>query len=98
VPELEVDLPATAIGKDYLGSSIVGAAPSGSGVQVSLAGLLGLALSPVDGVELNVLGLNFGVSPNGVKLPLVGRIGSSPVPGHGGEAAQPDAQAPGGEP
>jgi hypothetical protein len=77
VPELELDLPATAIGKDYLGSSIFGSAPSGSGAQVSLGGVLGLAMSAVDGVELNVLGLNFGVSPNGVKLPMVGRIGSS---------------------
>ena len=82
VPELEVDLPATAIGKDYLGSSIVGAAPSGSGVQLSLGGVLGVAVSAVDGVELNLLGLNFGVSPNGVKLPIVGRIGG-PEPGKG---------------
>ena len=48
VPELELDLPATAIGKDYLGSSIVGAAPSGSGVQLSFGGVLGLAVSAVD--------------------------------------------------
>ncbi len=74
VPELEIDLPATAIGKDYLGSSIFAAAPSGSGFQVSLRGLLGVAASGVDGVELNLLGLNFGVGPNGVKLPIVGRI------------------------
>ncbi len=76
VPELEVDLPATAIGKDYLGDSVFAAAPSGSGFQVSLKGLLGFAASGVDGVELNVLGLNFGISPNGLKLPFVGRIGS----------------------
>ncbi len=75
VPELEVDLPATAIGKDYLGSSIVSRAPSGSGFQLSLAGLLGVAASRVDGLELDVLGLNFGVSGSGLKLPLVGRIG-----------------------
>ena len=74
VPELEIDLPATAIGKDYLGSSIFAAAPSGRGFQVSLGGLLGFAASAVDGVELNFLGLNFGVSPSGVKLPIVGRI------------------------
>jgi hypothetical protein len=77
VPELEIDLPATAIGKDYLGSSVFSTAPSGSGFQVSLGGLLGVAASGVDGLELNVLGLNFGVSPNGLKLPLVGRIGST---------------------
>jgi len=75
VPELEVDLPATAIGKDYLGGSIVGSAPSGRGVQVSLLGLFGVAVSAVDGVEINLLGLNFGVSPSGLKLPMVGRIG-----------------------
>ncbi|HEX2199744.1 MAG TPA: DUF3750 domain-containing protein [Burkholderiales bacterium] len=75
VPELRVDLPATAIGKDYLGGSMFGKAPSGSGYQVSLGGLLGVAASKVDGLEINVLGLNFGVSPNGVKLPLVGIIG-----------------------
>lgn len=75
VPELEADLPATAIGKDYLGGSIVSRAPSGGGFQLSLAGLLGVAASRVDGIELNVLGLNFGVSGSGLKLPLVGRIG-----------------------
>jgi hypothetical protein len=76
VPELEIDLPATAIGKDYLGSSLFASAPSGSGFQFSLAGLLGFAASGVEGLEINLLGLNFGVGPNGLKLPLVGRIGS----------------------
>ena len=89
VPELAVDLPSTAIGKDYLGSAIFGAAPSGSGFQVSLGGVLGMAVSAVDGLEFNLLGLNFGVSPNGVKLPIVGRVGSSSVPSHGAEDARP---------
>jgi len=89
VPELELDLPATAIGKDYLGSSIVGAAPSGSGVQLSLGGVLGVAMSAVDGLEFNVLGLNFGISPNGVKLPMVGRVGGSSAPGDGAQASPP---------
>jgi hypothetical protein len=75
VPELQLDLPATAIGKDYLGGSIFGAAPSGSGFQLSLGGILGFAASAVDGLEFNVLGLNFGLSPTGIKLPLIGRIG-----------------------
>lgn len=75
VPELEADLPATAIGKDYLGSDFVSTAPSGRGFQFSLRGLLGVAASGVDGLEFNVLGLNFGVSPSGIKLPMVGRIG-----------------------
>ena len=76
VPELGADLPATAIGKDYLGSDFVSTAPSGRGVQLSLKGLLGVAASAVDGVELNILGLNFGVSLSGIKLPLIGRIGA----------------------
>jgi hypothetical protein len=76
VPELQVDLPATAIGKDYLGASVIAAAPSGSGFQLSLGGLLGVAASSVDGLEINLLGLNFGASASGVKLPLVGRIGA----------------------
>ena len=84
MPELEVDLPATAIGKDYLGSAMVAAAPSGSGVQLSLGGVLGVAVSGVDGLEFNVLGLNFGISPNGLKLPLMGRVGSGSSPSHAG--------------
>lgn len=76
VPELEADLPATAIGKDYIGQAMVSTAPSGKGFQFSLRGLLGVAASGVDGLELNVLGLNFGISASGVKLPIVGRIGT----------------------
>jgi hypothetical protein len=80
VPELEVDLPATAVGKDFIGSSLVARAPSGSGYQFSLGGLLGVAASRIDGLEINLLGLNFGVSGSGVKLPLVGRIGAARRP------------------
>jgi hypothetical protein len=76
IPELKADLPATAIGKDYLGGRVLGAAPSGSGFQFSLAGLLGFSASRVEGLELNLLSLNFGVGPSGLKLPLVGRIGT----------------------
>ncbi len=36
VPELRVDLPPTAIGKDYLGWKSVGTTPSGTGGQASL--------------------------------------------------------------
>jgi hypothetical protein len=76
---LEVDLPATAIGKDYI-ESIVSTAPSGSGFQFSLRGLLGVAASRVDGVEFNFLSLNFGVSSSGLKLPIIGRIGMPRIP------------------
>ncbi|MSQ70905.1 MAG: DUF3750 domain-containing protein [Betaproteobacteria bacterium] len=81
VPELQVDLPPTAIGKDYLGSELVAAAPSGRGVQFSLFGLLGMSASPIEGLEVNVLGLAFGINPFdfSVKLPMVGRIGPARV-------------------
>jgi hypothetical protein len=75
VPELGVDLPATAIGKDFLGDRIVAAPPSGHGFQLSLAGLLGVTASDVEGIELNVLGLTVGLGQSGLKLPLIGRIG-----------------------
>ncbi len=79
VPELEADLPPTAIGKDYLNGGIFGRAPSGSGYQLSLGGLFGITASTVEGLELNLLGLTFGVDPwpPAIKLPLAGRIGAS---------------------
>jgi hypothetical protein len=81
VPELGADLPPTAIGKDYLGDRLVGPAPSGSGVQVSLGGLLALTASGVEGLELNVLGFSVGASlwPPALRLPLVGRLGAARV-------------------
>ena len=79
VPELGVDLPATAIGKDYLRDKIVGSAPSGRGYQLSLAGLLGVTASGVEGLEINILGLSFGLGQSGLKLPFVGNIGVRPI-------------------
>ena len=78
VPGLRADLPPTAIGKDYLGDGqFVASAPSGSGIQISLAGLLGILLGVEEGVEINVLGLGFGVDPLGpaLRLPGIGRLG-----------------------
>jgi hypothetical protein len=74
---LEADLPPTAIGKDYSGKRLVGSAPSGRGFQFSLFGLAGLTASSVEGFEVNVLGLTFGVNPfdPSLKLPLLGRVG-----------------------
>jgi hypothetical protein len=77
VPELSADLPATAIGKDYLGWPLVAYTPSGTGAQVSFFGVVGALVGLEEGVELNVLGLTFGVDPLDValKLPLAGRVG-----------------------
>ena len=78
VPELALDLPPTAIGKDYLGPSLFGRAASGTGYQFSLFGLLGLTLAKEEGLELNLLGLTFGIDAvePAIKLPLVGRLGT----------------------
>ncbi len=76
VPELEVDLPGTAIGKDFLRDQLIARAPSGAGVQLSLGGFLGVTASGVEGLEINLLGLSFGIGPSGLKLPFVGRIGA----------------------
>jgi hypothetical protein len=78
VPQLRVDLPPTAIGKDFLANGDIAAwAPSGTGFQVSLFGLFGVMVALEEGVELNLFGLSFGVDLNspGIKLPGLGRIG-----------------------
>ncbi len=78
VPALAVDLPPTAIGKDYIpGGSPVASAPSGTGIQLSLFGLIGVIVAIEEGLEFNVLGLNFGVDPKSLalRLPGIGIIG-----------------------
>ena len=78
VPELALELPPTAIGKDYLANgNLFASTPSGTGYQMSVLGLLGLSLGRDEGLELNLLGLTLGIDPLDVaiKLPAVGRIG-----------------------
>ncbi len=80
VPELRMDLPATAIGKDYPSNgSMIDRTPSGTGYQVSMLGVLGVSVAREEGFELNLLGLNFGVDffKPALKLPFIGRIGMS---------------------
>jgi hypothetical protein len=79
VPELRMDLPATAIGKDYpINGSLLDRTPSGTGYQLSMLGVLGVAVGREEGFELNLLGLNFGVDfyKPAIKLPFIGRIGA----------------------
>lgn len=77
VPELRADLPATAIGKDYLGTRLFASAPSGTGFQFNLFGVFGVLAAREEGLEVNLLGLTFGIDPNqlGLKLPIAGRLG-----------------------
>lgn len=78
VPELALDLPPTAIGKDFLANgALIAAPPSGSGLQLSLFGLVGVIVSAEEGLEFNLLGLAFGIDPKGLalRLPGVGMVG-----------------------
>lgn len=88
VPALKLDLPANAVGKDYRPlTSPVGVSPTGSGLQISLLGLLGVSVGAQEGLEFNVLGLNFGIDLNApaLRLPFWGRLGlkdmAAPMPG-----------------
>ncbi len=77
VPELASALLPTAIGKDFAGWSLyAGAAPSGTGGQLSVGGLLGFTVGWVEGIEINVLGLVAGIDVRrpALKLPGWGRI------------------------
>ena len=83
VKALQLDLPANAIGKDYRPlTNPVGVSPSGSGLQISLLGLLGVSVGLQEGLEMNVLGLNFGIDLNApaLRLPFVGRMGMRDTP------------------
>lgn len=78
VPELKLDLPATAIGKDYpINGSWIDRTPSGTGYQLSLFGLFGLLVGVEEGIELNLLGLSFGIdfAEPALRLPFIGRLG-----------------------
>lgn len=77
-PGLRADLPPTAIGKDFLpGPELVAMTPSGTGGQVSLFGLAGIAVGIEEGLEINLLGLNLGIDPGelALRLPGIGKVG-----------------------
>jgi len=77
VPELQLDLPPTAIGKDFMTRNrFIDTPPSGNGVQLSFFGLFGGLVSAVEGFEINILGLNFGLNyaPFRLRLPMIGIV------------------------
>ncbi|MDD5628803.1 MAG: DUF3750 domain-containing protein [Elusimicrobia bacterium] len=81
-PELRAVLPPNAIGRDWLvRGRLCGRSESGTGVQLSLLGLLGLTVGAREGLEVQFLGLCFGVDllRPALKLPLVGRLGMRPA-------------------
>jgi hypothetical protein len=81
VPELKVALPSNAIGKDWLcgknGVKFFALTESKTGVQFSFFGLFGILFGLVEGLEINIIGLSFGVDflKPALKLPGIGRVG-----------------------
>jgi hypothetical protein len=77
VPELQATLPPNAVGKDFRPLPYAGLTDSGTGVEASLWGLLGVKVGWVEGIELNFMGLVAGLDLRhpAVKLPGFGRIG-----------------------
>jgi len=76
VPELRLDLPPRAIGKDYLGRRILARAPSNTGYQLSLGGVFSLIVARVEGLELNLSGVTLGINPLdlSITVPGLGRL------------------------
>ena len=96
VPDLNLDMPANAIGKDYRPiSNPVGLSSSGQGMQANLLGLFGFSLGLEEGIELNLLGLNFGIDFNrpALRLPSVGRLGMESVAVENTDQAKADEVA-----
>lgn len=77
VPDLRVAMPPNAIGRDFRPGPYLGWTDSGTGVEASLYGLLGIKAGWVEGLEFNLLGLvaGFDIRDPAVKLPGFGRIG-----------------------
>ncbi|MBI2894104.1 MAG: DUF3750 domain-containing protein [Deltaproteobacteria bacterium] len=77
---ISVDLPPSAVGKDWPDAipHLLGfhASTTGLGLQLDV-GILGLQVGLVEGVELHLLGSALGVAlwPPALKLPFIGRIG-----------------------
>jgi len=77
VPGFDAELPAVAIGKDWLGPGLdVARAASGTGFIVSLDGLIGLTLALDEGFEVNIAGTGIGLDPQSlaIKLPALGSL------------------------
>ena len=79
IPEMHLALPSIAIGKDYLPvGQWISRAPSGTGYQWSLNGVLGLMIARDEGIEVNLFGLVAGIDFRrpAIKVPGIGRIPS----------------------
>jgi len=70
-------MPPNAIGRDYRPYPYAGLSDSGTGIEASLWGLLGVKVGWIEGIEVNFLGLvaGFDLRHPALKLPGFGRIG-----------------------
>lgn len=78
IPEMRLDLPPLAIGKDYIADNkFFAPAPSGTGYQLSLFGIFSILIAKEEGLEINLLSLTIGIDFNdfAIKLPGIGRVG-----------------------
>ncbi len=83
IEELPLELPANGVGKDYLvDNSLLADSPSNKGYQLSAYGLLGVTAGIEEGLEVNLLGLSFGIDlwRPALKLPFIGRLGFKDEP------------------
>lgn len=77
IPDMRLTLPSIAIGKDYFPTGqLVSRAPSGTGYQWSLGGVLGVTVARDEGLEINLFGLVAGIDFRrpAIKLPGIGRV------------------------
>lgn len=73
--DMPIELPATAIGKDFTTWFYAGVTTSGTGLEIETLPL-GVEVGLRDGVEVHLLGLGFGVGlwPPSITLPLLPAI------------------------
>jgi hypothetical protein len=81
VPEIQATLPPNAIGRDFRAGPYAGLTDSGTGVEASLYGLVGVKLGWVEGIEFNFLSLvaGFDLRHPALKVPGFGRIALLPT-------------------
>ena len=84
VEGIDIALPSNAIGKDWLceesGTKFFAFSERKSGIQFSAFGLFGIIFDYREGIEINIIGLSFGIDflHPALKLPLIGRVGMAP--------------------
>lgn len=82
-PGLYLELPPNAIGKDWVeDGDLFALSETKTGVQFSLFGLFGFVIGLGEGLEINILGMTFGIDlmRPALKMPFIGRIGMKDAP------------------